>query len=59
MLTDVLIMAYVLLLAILIYQAEKLPENSLKVVLAGLFLTPIIGFAVLSYFQKQLEQSYK
>lgn len=59
MLTDVLIMAYILLLAILIYQAEKLSENSLKVVLAGLFLSPIIGFALLSYYQKQLSQSYK
>jgi len=52
-------MAYILLLAILIYYAEKLPENSLKVALAGLFFSPIIGFALLSYYQKQLERSFK
>jgi len=57
MLTDVLIMAYILLVAILIYQAEKLHQNSLKVVLAGVFLTPIIGFALLTYYQKQLNQT--
>ncbi len=57
MLADILIMAYVFLLAILILQAEKLTENSLKVVLAGIFLSPLTGFALLVYYQKQLKQS--
>jgi len=59
MLADVLIMTYILLLAILVYQAEKLSENSLKVVLAGLFLTPIIGFALLAYYHKHLRESFE
>jgi len=59
MLTDVLIMAYIVLNAILIFQAEKLPQNSLKIVLAGVVLTPLIGFALLSFYQKQLNRSYK
>jgi RsiW-degrading membrane proteinase PrsW (M82 family) len=59
MLSDILIMTYILLLAILIYQAEKLSENSLKVVLAGLLLTPVIGFALLAYYHKQLSESFE
>ena len=59
MLADVLIMTYILLLAILVYQAEKLSENSLKVVLAGLLLTPIIGFALFAYYHKQLSESFE
>ena len=58
MLTDVLIMAYILLMALLIYHAEKLTKNSLKVVLAGTLLTPLIGFIMLAYYQKQLKQSF-
>ncbi len=52
MLSDVLIMAYVLLLALLVFQAEKLTKNSLKVVLFGLFLTPLAGYILLAYYQK-------
>jgi len=59
MLTDVFIMAYIVLNAILIYQAEKLQQNSLKIVLAGIIFTPIIGFALLTFYQKQLNQSFK
>ncbi len=59
MITDVLIMTYIVMMALLIFQAEKLQNNSLKVVLIGLFLTPIIGFGVLSYYQKQYQQSFE
>lgn len=52
-------MAYILLLAILIFQAEKLPQNSLKVVLAGVLFTPVIGLVFLAYYQKQLNRSFK
>lgn len=51
-------MAYILLMALLIYHAEKLTKNSLKVVLAGTLLTPLIGFIMLAYYQKQLKQSF-
>lgn len=50
---DILIMSYALLMAILVYQAEKLPENSLKVILIGLIFTPIIGFLLLSKYKLQ------
>lgn len=59
MITDVLIMTYIVMMALLIFQAEKLPQNSFKVILIGLFLTPIIGFGAWSYYQKQYQQSYE
>jgi positive regulator of sigma E activity len=52
MLADVLIMTYVLLMALLIFQAEKLSDNSVKVILMGLFLTPIVGYIMLAWYQK-------
>lgn len=52
MLTDILIMSYVVLMALLVRKSEKLPEFSLKVVLIGLFLSPIAGFISYYYFQR-------
>jgi len=46
-------MSYALLMGILVFQAEKLPQNSLKVILVGLFLTPIIGFLLLNRYKLQ------
>lgn len=54
---DILIMGYALLLGILVYQAEKLPENSLKVIAAGLFLTPIAGFLLLNKYRTHYRRS--
>ncbi len=59
MIADVLIMAYIVMMGLLIYQAEKLPQNSFKVIFIGLFLTPIVGFGAWSYYQKQYQQSFK
>lgn len=59
MIADVLIMTYIVMMALLIYQAEKLPQNSFKVILLGLLFTPIIGFGFWTYYQKQLDQSFK
>lgn len=50
---DLLIMSYVLLLGLLIFQAEKLQQNALKVILIGIFLTPIVGFMYLNYYRLQ------
>jgi hypothetical protein len=44
-------MSYALLLALLVFQAEKLPNKSLKIILIGMILTPIVGFIYLN-FQK-------
>ena len=52
-LPDVLILFYVILLIILIYQAEKYPENALKIVLVGLFFTPFLGFTALHYLKNK------
>lgn len=59
MIADVLIMTYIVMMALLIYQAEKLPQNTFKVILIGLFLTPIVGFGALSYYQKQYQQTFE
>lgn len=59
MIADVLIMTYIVMMALLIFQAEKLPQNSFKVILIGLFLTPLVGFGAWNYYQKQYQQSFK
>jgi positive regulator of sigma E activity len=57
MILDIVIMSYALLMAILIFQAEKLPQNSFKIILIGLFLTPIIGFLLLGRYKTELKKS--
>lgn len=57
MLVDILIMCYALLMTLLIFKAEKLPQNSFKVILIGLFLTPIIGYIYLNKYQVQMKES--
>ncbi|OYT15364.1 MAG: hypothetical protein B7C24_13450 [Bacteroidetes bacterium 4572_77] len=47
---DIIIMIYVLALALLIYQAEKLTQKSLTITILGLLLTPLAGFTALGYF---------
>lgn len=54
---DIIIMAYVVLMVILIYRAEKLPRFSLRIILTGLVLTPIIGAMTLVYYQRKLKPS--
>lgn len=54
---DITIMSYAILMGILVYQAEKLPENSLKVILIGLFFTPILGFLLLNKYRIQFRRS--
>lgn len=54
--TDVLIMSYILLLVILIHQAEKFKENSLKIIIIGITLTPIAGFAMYYYFDRKASE---
>ncbi|MBN2237254.1 MAG: hypothetical protein JW729_06820 [Bacteroidales bacterium] len=49
---DLLIMSYALLMVLLIFMSEKLPQFSLRIVLIGLFFSPIIGFISYFYFQK-------
>jgi len=48
---DILIMTYAILMGILVYQAEKLPQHSFKVFLIGLFFTPILGFYFLNKYK--------
>ena len=58
MTTDILIMSYVLLLVLLVYQAEKFERNSLKIIIIGILLTPLSGFAICFYLgRKELEKS--
>ncbi len=52
MLIDILILAYILLLMPLIYECEKLETGGLKILLIGLFLTPIVGYIFLFYKKK-------
>jgi len=55
MIVDLIIMSYALMMALLVYQAEKTPHLSIKVILLGLLLTPIVGFTYLSFYNKQLK----
>lgn len=50
MIVDIFIMTYALLMTILVFQAEKLQQNSFKVIIIGLFFTPIVGFMYLSKY---------
>ncbi|MFH0999811.1 MAG: hypothetical protein V1783_03130 [Bacteroidota bacterium] len=52
MLIDIIIISYVVLLAILVHFSESIPHFSLKIVLIGLFFSPIIGFLTYYYYQK-------
>jgi len=59
MVIDILIMTYVVLMVLLIYQAEKLPEHSLKIILVGLVLTPVIGAFAHTFYHRQVKLSVK
>lgn len=59
MIIDILIMSYAILMVLLIYQAEKLPKNNLRVIISGLLFTPIIGAVVLVYYQRQMKLALK
>lgn len=52
-------MSYAILMVLLIYQAEKLPKNNLRVIISGLLFTPIIGAVVLVYYQRQMKLALK
>lgn len=50
-------MTYVVLMVLLIYQAEKLSQHSLKIIVIGLVFTPVIGVFAYTYFHHQLKPS--
>ncbi len=57
MIADILIMTYVLLFSLLIYQSEKCEEYFLKIIIIGALLTPIVGFAFYFYHHgKKIEK---
>lgn len=56
MMLDILIMTYALLMAVLIYQTEKSNVNSIKFILIGLILTPIVGLVVLHFRPRILQE---
>lgn len=59
MIIDLLIMSYSVLMALLIYRAEKLPKHNIKVIISGLVFTPIIGAIVMLYYQYHLNLASK
>ena len=54
MLIDLLILVYIILLFPLFFECEKLHSGGFKVLLSGVFLTPVIGFLYLYYVKKRL-----
>lgn len=57
MLIDLLILIYIILLFPLIFECEKLHSGGFKVLLAGIFFTPVIGFLYLAYVKKKFVSS--
>lgn len=55
MLIDLLILAYIILLFPLIFECEKLPHGGFKVLLSGVFFTPVVGLLYLTYVKKRSE----
>jgi hypothetical protein len=53
MLLDILILTYVALIALLVWVSETLPQFSFRIILIGLFLSPIAGFISYYYYQRQ------
>ncbi|MDZ7774793.1 MAG: hypothetical protein U5L09_03830 [Bacteroidales bacterium] len=53
MLVDLLILGYIILLFPLIFECEKLPQGGFKVLLSGVFLTPVVGLLYLTYVKKK------
>ncbi len=57
MLIDLLILVYIILLFPLIFECEKLHRRGFKVLLSGIFFTPVIGFLFLAYVKKKSDSS--
>jgi len=55
MLIDLLIVLDILLLFPLIFECEKEKIGGFKILLVGVFFTPIVGFIYLNYKRKQLQ----
>lgn len=53
MLVDLLIVVYILAIFPLIFECERLQKGGFKVLLTGLFLTPVVGFVYLYYVKKK------
>ncbi len=53
MLIDLLILAYIMLLFPLIFECEKLPQGGFKVLLVGIFFTPVVGFVYMLYRKRK------
>ena len=58
MLTDIIIILYILMLFPFLYECEKLQSKGLRYLIIGVIFTPIVGyFALRTYKQRNLKNS--